>query len=181
MIENQENVKSRSDKGYHALPLPYTGNYIPPKPDLMFLDEQIESEPMDVVSTVSSSDVKTVESVNIIKKGVCSTIKTKLVKKNRFSPLIIDDWISDDESKVEFEPKVEGRIDRIKRLLSVIEVTAAGYGFYCWEELLGLKDFLVLLKLLLLAMVSTAKVNAASEYGYNWKLILIEDKLRVGD
>nr|GEU30615.1 hypothetical protein [Tanacetum cinerariifolium] len=152
----------------------------------MSIDEQIESESMDVVSTISSSDVKIVESkvesVNIIKKGVCSTIKTKPVKKNSFSPPIIDDWIFDDESEVEFEPKVEGRFDRIKRLLSVIEVTAAGYGFYCWEGLLGLKDFLVLLKLLLLAMVSTAaKVNAASEYGYNCKLILIEDKLRVGD
>nr|GEX66442.1 hypothetical protein [Tanacetum cinerariifolium] len=75
MIENQENVKSRSDKGYHAVPPHYTRNYIPPKPDLMFIDEQVK--------------------------------KTKLVKKNSFSPLIIKDWNSDDESEVEFEPKVE--------------------------------------------------------------------------
>nr|GEV02516.1 hypothetical protein [Tanacetum cinerariifolium] len=48
--------------------------------------------------------------------------------------------------------------------------------------LLGLKDFLVLLKLLLLVMVFTAaKVNAASEYGYKCKLLLIEDKLQLGD
>nr|GEY43896.1 hypothetical protein [Tanacetum cinerariifolium] len=62
MLENQENVKSRSDKGYHAVPSPYTGNYIPPKPDLRFIDEQVESESVDVVSNVSSSAVKTVES-----------------------------------------------------------------------------------------------------------------------
>nr|GEV73277.1 hypothetical protein [Tanacetum cinerariifolium] len=37
-------------------------NYIPPKPDLMYIDEQVESESMDVVSTISSSAVKTVES-----------------------------------------------------------------------------------------------------------------------
>nr|GEW25713.1 auxilin-like protein [Tanacetum cinerariifolium] len=37
MLENQENVKSRSDKGYHAIPPPYAGNYIPPKPDLMHM------------------------------------------------------------------------------------------------------------------------------------------------
>nr|GEX44486.1 hypothetical protein [Tanacetum cinerariifolium] len=43
MIENQENVKSRSDKGYHVVFSPYTGNYIPPKPDLMFIDEQVEN------------------------------------------------------------------------------------------------------------------------------------------
>nr|GEU75501.1 hypothetical protein [Tanacetum cinerariifolium] len=60
--ENQENVRSRSDKGYHAVPPSYTGNYIPSKPNLMFIDEQVESESMDVVSTVSSRAVKTVES-----------------------------------------------------------------------------------------------------------------------
>nr|GFA06385.1 hypothetical protein [Tanacetum cinerariifolium] len=62
MLENHENVKSISDKGYHAVPPPYRGNYIPPKPDLMFIDEQVESKCVDVVSNVTSSDVKTVES-----------------------------------------------------------------------------------------------------------------------
>nr|GEU36394.1 hypothetical protein [Tanacetum cinerariifolium] len=37
------NDKSRSDKGYHAVPPPNTGNYIPPKPDLMFTNEQVKS------------------------------------------------------------------------------------------------------------------------------------------
>nr|GEU81203.1 retrovirus-related Pol polyprotein from transposon TNT 1-94 [Tanacetum cinerariifolium] len=60
-FENQKNVKSKSDKEYHAVPPPYTWNYIPPKPDLMFIDEQV-SELVDVVSNVASSDVKTVES-----------------------------------------------------------------------------------------------------------------------
>nr|GEU64728.1 hypothetical protein [Tanacetum cinerariifolium] len=95
IIENQENVKSRSDKGYHAVPIPYTGNYIPPKPDLLLTDEQVESESVDVVSNVSSSVVKTVESkvksVDVKNKGVYSTVETKLVKKNNFSPPIIED------------------------------------------------------------------------------------------
>nr|GEZ00307.1 hypothetical protein [Tanacetum cinerariifolium] len=116
MIENQENVKSRSDKGYHAVPLPYTRNYIPPKPDIMFIDEQVESESVDVVSNVLSSAVKTneskVEFVNIKNKGVYSTEETKLVRKNNFSPPIIEDWNSNDESEVEFEPKVEGKTVR---------------------------------------------------------------------
>nr|GFA46681.1 hypothetical protein [Tanacetum cinerariifolium] len=111
MIENQENVRSRSDKGYHAVLPPYTGNYIPLKPDLMFIDKQVKSKFVDVVSNVASSDVKTVvskyEYVNVKNKGVYSTVKTKIVRKNNFSPLIIEDWNSDDESKVEFEPKVE--------------------------------------------------------------------------
>nr|GEW41702.1 hypothetical protein [Tanacetum cinerariifolium] len=112
MLENQENVKSRSDKGYHAVPPPYTGNCIPPKPNLMFIDKQVNIESVDVVSNVASSDVKTVESkhesVDMKNKGVYITVETKLVRKNNFSPLIIEDWNSDDESKVEFKPKVEG-------------------------------------------------------------------------
>nr|GEU43642.1 hypothetical protein [Tanacetum cinerariifolium] len=43
ILENHENVKSISDKGYHAVLPPYTGNYIPPKPNLVFIDEQVES------------------------------------------------------------------------------------------------------------------------------------------
>nr|GEX39694.1 hypothetical protein [Tanacetum cinerariifolium] len=109
--KNQENVKSRSDKGYHVVPPPYTGNYIPSKTDLTFIDEQVESDSMDVVSNVASSDVKTVESkhesVDVKNKGVYSIIETKPVRKNSFSPLIIEDWNSDDESEVEFVPKVE--------------------------------------------------------------------------
>nr|GEX13998.1 hypothetical protein [Tanacetum cinerariifolium] len=114
--ENQENVKSRSDKGYHAVPPPYKGNYIPPKPDLMFIDEQVESESVDVVFIVASSDFKTIkskhESVDVKNKGVYSTVETKHVRKNNFSPLIIEDWNSDDESKVEFEPKDKVKIVR---------------------------------------------------------------------
>nr|GEW25350.1 hypothetical protein [Tanacetum cinerariifolium] len=56
-------------------------------------------------------DVKTVmpkhEPVDVKTKGVYSTVKTKTVRKNSFSPPIIEDWNSDDESEVEFEPKVE--------------------------------------------------------------------------
>nr|GEV02942.1 hypothetical protein [Tanacetum cinerariifolium] len=111
MLKNQENVKSRSDKGYHVVPPPYTGNYIPPKPDLMFINEQVKSEYVDVVSNVASSDVKTFESkhesVDVKNKGVYSTEETKPIRKNNFSPLIIEHWNPDDESKIEFVPKVE--------------------------------------------------------------------------
>nr|GEX27269.1 hypothetical protein [Tanacetum cinerariifolium] len=36
-----------------------------------------------------------------------NTIETKPVRKNNFSPLVIKNWNSDDESEVEFEPKVK--------------------------------------------------------------------------
>ncbi|GJX21266.1 hypothetical protein Tco_0223943 [Tanacetum coccineum] len=62
MLENQENNKSKSDKGYHAVPPPYTGNFIPFKPDLTFMNEIVESENMDVITVVTPSNVKKVES-----------------------------------------------------------------------------------------------------------------------
>nr|GEY38710.1 hypothetical protein [Tanacetum cinerariifolium] len=113
LLKSQENVRSKSEKGYHAVPSPYKGNYIPPKPDLMFIYEQVESEYVDAVFTVSSTTIKTVESkvesINVKNKGVCGTVETKPVKKNSFSPPIIKDWNSDDESEVEFEPKVKDK------------------------------------------------------------------------
>ncbi|GJV99892.1 hypothetical protein Tco_1555144 [Tanacetum coccineum] len=62
MLENQENNKSRSDKGYHAVPPPYTGNFIPFKPDLTFMDEIVESENINVITVVTPSNVKKVKS-----------------------------------------------------------------------------------------------------------------------
>nr|GEW41779.1 ribonuclease H-like domain-containing protein [Tanacetum cinerariifolium] len=77
----------------------------------MFIDEHVESESVDVVSNVSSSAVKTIESkvksVDVKNKGVYSNVETKPIRKNKFSPIIIEDWISDDESEVEFVSKVE--------------------------------------------------------------------------
>nr|GEV49108.1 ribonuclease H-like domain-containing protein [Tanacetum cinerariifolium] len=74
-------------------------------------DEQVESDSVDVVSNVASTDVKIVESkhesIDVQNKGVYNTIETKPVRKNNFSPPIIKDWNSNDESEVEFEPKVE--------------------------------------------------------------------------
>ncbi|GKC65929.1 hypothetical protein Tco_1098527 [Tanacetum coccineum] len=73
MLENHENNKSKSDKGYHAVPPPFTGNFIPRKPDLTFMDEIVESENLDVTSVVTPSNVKTVksnhESANVKSNG----------------------------------------------------------------------------------------------------------------
>nr|GEZ13598.1 hypothetical protein [Tanacetum cinerariifolium] len=78
----------------------FTGNYMPPKRDLKLIDEHFKSESVDV-STVSSSNGKTVKTVDV--KGMVSKEEPKPVKKNNFSPPIIEDWVS--ESKEEDEPK----------------------------------------------------------------------------
>ncbi|GJX61567.1 hypothetical protein Tco_0294467 [Tanacetum coccineum] len=114
MLENQEYNKSKSDKGYHAVPPPYTGNFIPSKPDLMFMDEIVESENMDVITVVTPSNVKKVESnhesADVKNNG--DAVEPKTVRKNSFRPPVIEDWNSDDDSEVEFIPNVEDKTVR---------------------------------------------------------------------
>nr|GEX99143.1 reverse transcriptase domain-containing protein [Tanacetum cinerariifolium] len=50
ILEKQEN---RSDKRYHAVPPPLTGNYMPPKRDLRLIDEHFESVSVDVISNIA--------------------------------------------------------------------------------------------------------------------------------
>ncbi|GJT55988.1 putative ribonuclease H-like domain-containing protein [Tanacetum coccineum] len=99
MLEYQENDKS---KGYHAVPPPLTGNFIPRKPDLTFIDEIVESENMDVTTVVTPSNDKTVEN-----KGVSNTFESNVVRMNNFSAPIIEDGNSDDKGRHEHEPEFD--------------------------------------------------------------------------
>ncbi|GJU08067.1 putative ribonuclease H-like domain-containing protein [Tanacetum coccineum] len=87
--DSEENNKSKSDKGYHAVPPPYTGNFIPSKPDLMFMDEIVESENIDVITIVTPSNVKFYE-MNDIKRefSVARTPQQNGVAKRRNRTLI---------------------------------------------------------------------------------------------
>ncbi|GKE51568.1 hypothetical protein Tco_1486724, partial [Tanacetum coccineum] len=101
MLENQEYNKSKSDKGYHAVPPPYTGNFIPFKLDLTFMDKIVESENMDITTIVTPSNVKTVES-NHESAGVKNNgeaVEPKTIRKNSFRPPVIEDWNTDDDSE----------------------------------------------------------------------------------
>nr|GEZ50642.1 hypothetical protein [Tanacetum cinerariifolium]GEZ59343.1 hypothetical protein [Tanacetum cinerariifolium] len=82
VLENQVNDKYNSGEGYHAVPPPYTGNYMPPKPDLVFADEHVVSESITSLAGIAKSKVKTSES------------KLKTV-----SDLTIEEWVSDDEEE----------------------------------------------------------------------------------
>nr|GEW50040.1 hypothetical protein [Tanacetum cinerariifolium] len=100
--ENRENIKSRSDKGYHAVPPPYIGNYIPPKPDLMFVDEQVESESVDVISNVASRDVKTVESKH----------ESVDVKNKEFEPKVKVKTVRPSIEKIKFVKTAKKRVEK---------------------------------------------------------------------
>nr|GEV30281.1 hypothetical protein [Tanacetum cinerariifolium] len=57
VLENQENDKT--SEGYHAVPPPYTENFMPPKPDLVLADEHVvnwvsDSEDEDEIETESN-------------------------------------------------------------------------------------------------------------------------------
>ncbi|GJS41901.1 ribonuclease H-like domain-containing protein [Tanacetum coccineum] len=128
LLESLENNKSKSDKGYHVVPLPYKGNFIPSKHDLMFMDKIVESENMDVITIVTPSNVKKVESnhesADVKNNG--DAVEPKTVKKNSFRPLVIKDWNFDDDSEVEFIPNVEDKtvrpsIEKIKFVKSARE------------------------------------------------------------
>ncbi|GJX89662.1 putative ribonuclease H-like domain-containing protein [Tanacetum coccineum] len=78
-LDSEENKISKLDKGYHDVPPPITRNFMPPNLDLMFSDEIVESESLDVTTIVTPENT---------------------VKMNSSSPPIIEDWNSDDENEV---------------------------------------------------------------------------------
>ncbi|GJY13489.1 hypothetical protein Tco_0382798, partial [Tanacetum coccineum] len=131
MLENQENNKSKSDKGYHAVPLPFIGNFMPHKPNLMFMDEIVESENLDVTTVVTPSNVKAVESnhESAKVKNNGDAVEPKTVRKNNFRPPVIEDWNSDDESEVEIIPKdktISSSIEKIKLVMLARETVEKG-------------------------------------------------------
>ncbi|GKG21468.1 hypothetical protein Tco_0384063, partial [Tanacetum coccineum] len=104
--EMLNNDKSRSDKGYHAVPPPLTRTFTPAKLDLMFMDEIVESENMEVTTIVTLSNDKTVD------KGVFNTAESNAVRINNFSAPIIEDWNSDDEIEIDYIHNVNDKTVR---------------------------------------------------------------------
>ncbi|GJZ02675.1 ribonuclease H-like domain-containing protein [Tanacetum coccineum] len=105
---------SKSLNNLLEIPPPYTGNFIPFKPDLTFMDEIVKSENIDVITVVTPSNVKKVESnhesANVKNNG--DAVEPKTVRKNSFRPPVIEDWNSDDDSEVEFIPNVKDKTVR---------------------------------------------------------------------
>nr|GEU98780.1 ribonuclease H-like domain-containing protein [Tanacetum cinerariifolium] len=90
--------KCKTSLGYNVVVPPYTGNILPPKPNLSglkeFMNEPIVSEP-----TVKKQANKTSE-------AKASADKSKVVRKN-FGPPLIEDWISDSEDEAESNFKIK--------------------------------------------------------------------------
>ncbi|GJX76796.1 putative ribonuclease H-like domain-containing protein [Tanacetum coccineum] len=92
LLDRQIMDKCKTGLGYNDVPPPYTGNFMPPKPDLVYpsLDDFVE-----VNESVSES---------IVEKPTVETNEPKTARKENGAP-IIEDWVSDsDEENV---PKVK--------------------------------------------------------------------------
>ncbi|GJT10630.1 putative ribonuclease H-like domain-containing protein [Tanacetum coccineum] len=74
-------VKDKIEEGYHVVPPPYTGNFMPPKPDLVFaeIDENISS------------------------KSTPTEVQVSMSKPKFSDEPIIEEWVSDSESEDEIE------------------------------------------------------------------------------
>ncbi|GKF54857.1 hypothetical protein Tco_0165197, partial [Tanacetum coccineum] len=92
LLDCQMVDKCKIGLGYNAVPPPYTGNFMPPKPDLSFSGiEEVVNEPIVSEHTVKKPVVETSE-------AKARTDKPKVIRKNFGSPLI-EDWISDSEDE----------------------------------------------------------------------------------
>nr|GEX68199.1 putative ribonuclease H-like domain-containing protein [Tanacetum cinerariifolium] len=79
-------------ESYNAVPPPYTGTFMPPKPDLSYTG-------LDKFA------------VKPIVKNKSSENETKVVRKNLYSP-IVEEWVSDDEEEHVTQPKIVKKIVR---------------------------------------------------------------------
>nr|GEZ05394.1 hypothetical protein [Tanacetum cinerariifolium] len=80
--DTEVNDKYKTGEGYHAVRPPYTGNFMPPKPDLILadMDEYVISESVTSVPAVKINEAKTSESKPKYRKP--SFAKVEFVKPN---------------------------------------------------------------------------------------------------
>nr|GEV62705.1 hypothetical protein [Tanacetum cinerariifolium] len=79
-------VRYQSGEGYHDVSLPYTGTFMPPKPDLVFLDAPNVNETVHPAFNVELSPTKSDKDLS-----------------HRSSAPIIEDWVYDSEDDYEAE------------------------------------------------------------------------------
>nr|GEY40457.1 copia protein [Tanacetum cinerariifolium] len=94
MLDSQVSDKYKTGVGYHVVPPPYTGNFMPPKPDLILVDvdKYVVSESVTSVPAVATNEAKTSES-----------------KPKSVSEPLIEDWVSYSKDENETETKCKQR------------------------------------------------------------------------
>ncbi|GKD14972.1 hypothetical protein Tco_1199379, partial [Tanacetum coccineum] len=100
-LKEKDGIQLTIDKLENAskIPPPDTRKFLPPKPDLSFIEPEVEKS-----------------------KAKSSQVEPKVVSKNDGAP-IIEDWVSDDEEQDESKPKIEKKI--VKPSIAKIEFVKA--------------------------------------------------------
>nr|GEW25329.1 hypothetical protein [Tanacetum cinerariifolium] len=88
MLSSPINDRYQSGEGYHVVPLPYIGTFMPPKPDFVFHDASNVNETIHTTFNVELSPIKP---------------DKYLSHTHRPSAPIIEDWVSDSEDDSEAE------------------------------------------------------------------------------
>nr|GEZ45788.1 hypothetical protein [Tanacetum cinerariifolium] len=84
LLDSQVNDKYKTGEGYHAVPPPYTRNFMPPKPDLILadVDDYVVSKSVTSMLAVATNKAKISES-----------------EPKSVSEPLIEDWVSDSEDE----------------------------------------------------------------------------------
>ncbi|GJT82542.1 putative ribonuclease H-like domain-containing protein [Tanacetum coccineum] len=118
---NQVNDRFKKVEGYHAVPAPYTRNYIPSRPDLSFvgLDD----------SVYKTNVSETITSVPRNESTASKSSKDSLEqpKDVRPSAPIIEEWESNSDDDCVFRPSIEQMVD--KRNWNGLMTQKLGDGF----------------------------------------------------
>nr|GEY01563.1 ribonuclease H-like domain-containing protein [Tanacetum cinerariifolium] len=107
---NQPNDRYKAGEGYHEVPSPYTGNFMPPRPNLFFarLDDSI----------FKSAISETVTSIYETETSASKTSKESMekLKSVRPSAPIIEYWEFDSDDYCEIRPLIEKNKPRIPKI-----------------------------------------------------------------
>nr|GEX17913.1 hypothetical protein [Tanacetum cinerariifolium] len=111
--DNQVNDRFKKSEGYHVVPPPYTGNYMPPRADLSFaglVDYVFKSKVCETITSVPKTET------NASKTSKDSLEKLKFV---RSSAHIIEEWESNSEDenvveKTEVNKTVKPSLEKIE-------------------------------------------------------------------
>ncbi|GJU72423.1 putative ribonuclease H-like domain-containing protein [Tanacetum coccineum] len=93
----EKDIKVLKCLGYNAIPPPYTGNFMPPKPDLSFSGLEEFTNKHIVIKPVVKNN-----------KAKASKAKPKAIRKNNGTP-IIEDWVSNNEEDDVPQAKIENK------------------------------------------------------------------------
>ncbi|GJZ35546.1 ribonuclease H-like domain-containing protein [Tanacetum coccineum] len=116
------NDRFKTGEGFHAVPPPYTRNYMPPRPDLSFvgLDESVFKS---VVRKTTTSVPETETSISKTSKDIVEKPKTV-----RPSAPIIEEWDTDSDNDSVFRPKSDQTKPKFTKINFVKSAVATKSG-----------------------------------------------------